>query len=78
MTCDFGAYNAARQNTNTKAETAAQRCVELEEAEAALAQATADRDAAENAKTTAYADWQTAERAENAEATNLGIQPCQV
>lgn len=76
MACDFSSYNSLRAETATKSDAAAAACVALVEAEAALSDAQTDVNTKTADKTMAYAEWETAERAENAEATNLGIAPC--
>ena len=76
MACDFSSYDSLRAETATKSDAAAASCAALVEAEAALAAAQTDVNTKTADKSMAYAEWEAAERAENAEAINLGIAPC--
>ena len=75
MACDFSIYNSLRDDTRNKALTASNACASVETAQLALADAQAALNAAQVAKAEAYDAWQKAERAENAEAISLGIDP---
>ena len=78
MSCDFTAYNAARDETRNASTEAKAACDSEMTAQAALVDAQAALQAATSAKAGAYSAWQLAEQHENAEATKLGIDPIPV
>ena len=78
MSCDFSTYNALRDATRNAANEAAASCTAVEVAQAALVDAQATLDAAQADKAMKYDEWERAEKAENAEATRLGINPTPV
>lgn len=76
MSCSFETYKQLRAETATKADAAEQACTEEADAQQALQAAQTALSEAQTKKTNAYAAWQESERAENAEAKKLGIEPC--
>ena len=78
MACDFTTYNALRDDTRNKSGEAQASCAAAASAQDSLTDAQAALEAAQMAKAEAYDAWQKAERAENAEAMKLGIDPMPV
>ena len=75
MSCDFSTYNQLRDVTRNASVDAKSACDSLTVAEQAVADAQAALAAAQQAKQSAYRAWEDAEKAENAEAERLGINP---
>lgn len=75
MSCDFSTYNQLRDVTRNASVDAKAACDSLVVAEQAVSDAQAALTAAQTAKQSAYRAWEDAEKAENAEAVRLGIDP---
>ena len=75
MSCDFSTYNQLRDVTRNASVDAKAACDSLTTAEQAVADAQAALTTAQQNKQSAYRAWEDAEKAENAEAIRLGIDP---
>ena len=78
MSCDFSKYNGLRDATRNASVDAQAACAAEDTARAALSDAQQALQNATVSKQQAYATWESAERAENAEAKKLGIDPTPV